>query len=383
VSVGSFLLTTEFKQNQALALDQYVQLLALRISRLQRSSKEILAKFIDTEVIISSAGDDIVPLVHAERVSNAFSPLLRHFQSFLMSSFNPTQLQQDGNGCNASLYRYYRVGSADFDDLRRQWGAEFGCKILECYALLQRIATVLGWTLEINHFFVAMFGNTLSFSKLPLRDILMTQKEMIRKFAANCAELYAFAVRHNAELQYKWHKNLQMAEHMLNQVKVHADKAIAVINTIQTEHLDYQAQMRRLKDVYDRFQPLLNRVDQSLPSIREEVGLFVTPEMVQYQQVAPPIMQLSLSLTPTADSATDEKVTLVADSTADAKQSTAVVALKQEDKNIFSRSGSEAFGAVTTDRAMTSAPNDHSVNTIAMGANNMRDESNSAVCIIM
>lgn len=50
MSVGSFLVTTEFKQNQTLALDQYVQLLALRISRLQRSSKEILAKFIETRL---------------------------------------------------------------------------------------------------------------------------------------------------------------------------------------------------------------------------------------------------------------------------------------------------------------------------------------------
>jgi hypothetical protein len=37
------------------------------------------------------------------------------------------------------------------------------------------MATVLAWTREISHLFVAMFGNTLTFSALPLRAVLSTQ----------------------------------------------------------------------------------------------------------------------------------------------------------------------------------------------------------------
>ena len=49
------------------------------------------------------------------------------------------------------------------------------------FFFLQRMATILSWTLEINHFFVSMFGNTLAFSKLPLRDILSTQKDIMNE----------------------------------------------------------------------------------------------------------------------------------------------------------------------------------------------------------
>jgi hypothetical protein len=31
-------------------------------------------------------------------------------------------------------------------------------QILEAHAYLQRLATILGWTLELDHFFVSMFG---------------------------------------------------------------------------------------------------------------------------------------------------------------------------------------------------------------------------------
>eukprot|EP01034_Spumella_vulgaris_P038307 gene38307-47293_t len=149
-------------------------------------------------------------------------------------------------------------------EFRRQWGVEWILRILEAYSLLQRMATILGWTLEINHFFISMFGNTLAFSKLPLREVIMTQKDILSKFAAIASELYAYACRLNTEAQYKWHKNLQMTEHELGRIKYHIEQAINLINTIDTEHLDYEVQMRRLQDVHARFQPLMLRVDNGL-----------------------------------------------------------------------------------------------------------------------
>lgn len=59
----------------------------------------------------------------------------------------------------------------------------------------------------------------------------------------------------------------------LSRVKYHVDKAVAVISKIETEHLDYEAQLRRLQDVGQRFGPLMNRLDNSLPLIQQELNL--------------------------------------------------------------------------------------------------------------
>jgi len=142
--------------------------------------------------------------------------------------------------------------------------------------LLQRMSTVLGWTLEVNHFFISMFGNTLAFSKLPLRDIIMLQKDIMSKFLVICNELFAFACKVNADAKYKWHKNLQMVENQLNRVKFHIEKAVTLIGLIDSEHLDYETQMRRLRDVHARFMPLINRIDGSMGSIQRELQLPVT-----------------------------------------------------------------------------------------------------------
>jgi hypothetical protein len=56
-------------------------------------------------------------------------------------------------------------------------------------------------------------------------------------------------------------------------MKYHLEKAIHVITRIENEHLDYNAQMRRLADVAARFAPLMHRLDANLPSIQEELGL--------------------------------------------------------------------------------------------------------------
>lgn len=56
-------------------------------------------------------------------------------------------------------------------------------------------------------------------------------------------------------------------------LQVHADKAINIINRIETDHLEYETQMRRLQDVASRFQPIMTRVGGSLPMIQQELGL--------------------------------------------------------------------------------------------------------------
>ncbi len=138
------------------------------------------------------------------------------------------------------------------------------------------MCTVLGWTLEINHFFISMFGNTLTFSKLPLRDIIMLQKDIMTKFLLICNELFDFACKVNADSKYKWHKNLQMCENQLKRLKFHVEKCLSLISCIDSEHLDYETQMRRLRDVHARFQPLMSRIDNSLGVIQIELNLPAT-----------------------------------------------------------------------------------------------------------
>lgn len=163
--------------------------------------------------------------------------------------------------------------SKEWSIFQRIWGPEFGLKIINAYSLLQRIATILGWTLEINHFFISMFGNTLSFSKLPLHDIITTQKELIQQFMTLSNELYTFICKINEENSYKFHKNLQMTENELQRLIYHGNKIINIIQIIEKDHLDYDAQMKRLKDCHERFQPFLYRIGNSLLSIQNELQL--------------------------------------------------------------------------------------------------------------
>jgi len=57
-----------------------------------------------------------------------------------------------------------------------------------------------------------MFGNTLSFAKLPLRDLLLTLKDILGNFHALAQELFKHACQQNADQKYQWHKNLQATE---------------------------------------------------------------------------------------------------------------------------------------------------------------------------
>lgn len=100
--------------------------------------------------------------------------------------------------------------SRNMQVFRQTWGADYVSKILDAHALLQRMATILGWTLEINHFFVSMFGNTLAFSKLPLKDMLGTQKNIMSRLLLVLTDIFNYACELNGQQGYKWHRNLQV-----------------------------------------------------------------------------------------------------------------------------------------------------------------------------
>ena len=285
-------LTNSADYNESLArlLDTYcIQLLGV-MAEFNTRCQTVLAKLLDTKFIIITGGDK---LHYAESIPNAFLPIRNVFQKQVMG-----KIQNDTNVLVDSQKKWFGVNSnagskraeakevdpdetfvndilndKELDEFRRVWGVEYCIKIFDAYSLLQRMATVLGWTLEINQFFIGMFGNSVTFSRLPLRDIIMTLKELLIKFLALSNDLYQFACQLNAESKYKWHKNMQMAENELGRVKFHVEKALGIITVIETDHLDYEAQMRRLKDVFARFQPFMSRVGPSLTGIASELGL--------------------------------------------------------------------------------------------------------------
>ena len=226
-------------------------------------SQDLVCQFIEVKQLILSSNNK--SLKRAEHVPNVFISLKDDFKKMLMLTRDEMK-KINGDGANSNI-------SKAMVEFRKVWGIDMTLKVFEAYALLQRMATVLGWTLEINHFFLSMFGNTLAFSKLPLRAILFTQKDIMNKFISICDELFQFASQLHTESKYKWHKNLQMAENHLSRTRFHIDKCLSIIGQIDAEHLDYDAQMRRLKDVHARFQPLLNRIDNSLTFIQDELAL--------------------------------------------------------------------------------------------------------------
>jgi hypothetical protein len=278
--LASLTASAEYNEGLAIQLDGYCILLMGIILELNNRAQNALAKFLDARYIILTGSDK---LNYAESIPNAFLPIKRVFERQAMDkrqSSEPSAVQSiTGPGrlpsvaeADAEFVRDI-FSDKELDECRRVWGVEYSLRIFEAYAQLQRLATILGWTLEINHFFISMFGNTVAFSKLPLRDIVTALKELLVKFLANVQELYGFACQLNADSKYKWHKNLQMAENELTRVKFHVEKALGVISIIETDHLDFETQMRRLKDVYARFQPFMNRVGPSLQDITAELDL--------------------------------------------------------------------------------------------------------------
>lgn len=191
-------------------------------------------------------------IVHPETIENTFLKLKDDFRHVLITANKDDKM---------------------LSDFHQTWGSDWVLKIYDAYALLQRIASILSWTLEINHFFVSMFGNTLVFSKLPLREVLHTLRDIMVNFLSLSKDLFEHTCQLNEKAQYKWHKNLQTAEQELHRMTHHITKSISLISRIDIEHLDRETQMKRLQQVAARFQPLLTRLDMSLPNIRNELNL--------------------------------------------------------------------------------------------------------------
>lgn len=256
-------------------LSQYLLRVLATIVQMNTASREVLATFLEVKHLILP---DSQALRHAEHVPNVFVSLKEEFNAMLMGKnvrSNSVGSQSERKQVDSPNEKNSNQSKAtkQMMEFRKTWGIEWAVKIFDAYAYLQRIATILGWTLEINHFFVSMFGNTLSFSKLPLREILITLKDIMANFLVVCEDLYKYACQLHAEAQYKWHKNLETTERNLSRIKHHVDKALATISLVECEHLDLEAQMRRLQDVHARFMPLMSRIDDNLGSIQHELGL--------------------------------------------------------------------------------------------------------------
>lgn len=254
-------------EERAVGLSRYLAGALGCLAELDPLQRRALGRFVDCRDLVLPAPKNVY--VNAEAVPNAFVKIKADFNQLLLG--RPVEA---GPSAEARAGKRKESGlNKDMALLKQTWGVEWVAKIFEAYALLQRMCTVLAWTLEINHFFLSMFGNTLAFSKLPLREILLTQKDIISNFVGYCTDLFQYACALNADSQYKWHKNLHAAENQLKMLRHHGDKSVAIIVSIETEHLDLRLQMRRMLDVASRFQPLMSRVGRSLPGIQQELGL--------------------------------------------------------------------------------------------------------------
>lgn len=307
-----------------LNLNNYCQQLSNAITELSPSAQKILANFIEIKDLI--VYKQKLPLRYAEEIPNVFVPVREQFQLFLNQAkpISSTSLSQNNSSTTSISSKPSFLGSLfskdskartseskmtsdetsqianyqlsdpaasitkamkqdynidlefpekEWELMKNNWSIEFTMKIIDCYALLQRLATIIGWTLELNQFFISMFGNTIAFSKLPLQDIMITIRELIAKFELQCTDLYLYACKHHAECKYKWHSNLHMCEQELDRIKHHFQKCNQIIFNIIHDHLDLGVQMKRLQDLYERFQPFMSRIENNLGVIKQECGL--------------------------------------------------------------------------------------------------------------
>jgi len=103
------------------------------VASLTDGCKKILCDFLEVKLLY----DPPTKIVHAEEIPNHFLILKQQFIDYA-TSINPTA---------------HVPGDKIVPVLKQKWGVEASVKILEAHALLQRMATLLGLTLEINHFF--------------------------------------------------------------------------------------------------------------------------------------------------------------------------------------------------------------------------------------
>jgi len=171
--------------------------------------------------------------------------------------------------------------SRDLRRLQEGWGARNVQAIFEAHALLQGMATLLNWLREVQHHFLSNFGNLVAFSKLPLKDLLSTLKDILNKFLATAKSLMHAASNLNSTRGYRWHRNLRVTENEFMQASHHITEAISRANQIEQDHLDYEAQMRRVTHALAHFAPFISRVDKNLPRIQvQPTGMRVKPKGV-------------------------------------------------------------------------------------------------------
>ena len=273
------LVSTADQEKMCEGLRQFLQSALSGVSddcSLSNKSRNELAAFVHVKSL-PEAKQQL--LINAENIANQFISLRKTFVAHIRGTDEKPSDQNVPGSCNKNSSSSSSTRAAAFDltaelDIcRESWGHEGVVAILNAYAQLQRIATVLGWTLEINHFFVSMFGNTLAFCKLPIRELLLTQKDVLLAFQRTASDLYEYACALHAKNNYKWHCNLQVAESTLTRCKHHIDKSVGTITRLEADHLDRDVQMRRLRDVAARFEPFMRRIDHCLPQIQRELGL--------------------------------------------------------------------------------------------------------------
>jgi hypothetical protein len=293
--------TSEYCEKNIELLNVYCQRVSSFIYLFQYPKiQKLISQFLETKYLMKDMSTALEQnskshFIYGEFIPNVFLLLKDYYKNHLIQETNngrprreskgsePTAIDSsssnDGGGFNSIQVSnlFYNIFEdfhfKEWNSFQKTWGPEYGMKVITAYSLLQRIVTILGWTLEIHYFFLSMFGNTLTFSKLPLHDILTTQKELIQQFMNISNELYAFTCSLNEDSSYKFHKNLSMTENELLRVKFHGNKIISIIHTIEKDHLDYEAQLKRLKDCHERFQPLINRIGGSLFNIQNELEL--------------------------------------------------------------------------------------------------------------
>lgn len=157
-------------EERVAGLCNYMFTLLTSLGDVQEEVKRALCTFLEVKQLFEPPS---LTLVHAESIPNRFLEMKEQFNIIVSSQ----STKKESNDRALMM-------------LKMTWGNEAVVKIFEAHALLQRMATILGLTLEINHFFVSMFGNTLAFSRLPLRDLLLTQKDIMNNFLSTCVVLF-------------------------------------------------------------------------------------------------------------------------------------------------------------------------------------------------
>lgn len=204
VKKGMFM-SKEDHNSRCPQLKRFVENLLIGIPDISESSRKLISDFLIIRTLVISNKTRIIPV---EKIPNNFITLKSFFQEILVDSTIKEEFSRTNNMCNEKM-------KLQLLDLRLNWGHDVVVKILDCYSILQQLSVILSWTLEINHFFISMFGNTLVFTKLPLREIVVTLKGALVLLSNHFSDLNESMCGINAKNDYKWHKNIEVRKHCI------------------------------------------------------------------------------------------------------------------------------------------------------------------------